>query len=263
MRITMIGAGRLGTHLARALHKAGHDIAQVYSRTMASASPIAAETKAEAICHLGDLRNDADIYILSVSDNALPQLLPTICEGRDGKLFLHTAGSVSIAIFKGITSRYGVLYPLQTFSKQWDINFRTIPCFIEGNTEEATYAVEELAKTLCTRIVRLSSDRRKYLHLAAVFACNFTNHCYTLAANILEKQDISFDALLPLIAETADKVNRLSPQEAQTGPAVRYDKNIICAQAELLSDNTTTKALYELMSKSINEEQTKYRKKND
>ena len=116
-------------------------------------------------------------------------------------------------------------------------------------------------RQLCTRIVRLSSDRRKYLHLAAVFACNFTNHCYTLAANILEKQGISFDALLPLIAETADKVNRLSPQEAQTGPAVRYDKDIICAQAELLSDNTTMKALYELMSKSINEEQTKYRKK--
>ena len=154
-------------------------------------------------------------------------------------------------VFAGYTERYGVLYPLQTYSKSREISFRGIPLFIECHREEDKNCLEELARRLSGKVCELSSEKRRSLHLAAVFACNFTNHIYALAEEILAKEGLSRDYLFPLIDETAAKVHELPAREAQTGPAIRYDENIINKHLGMLADDPDVQTLYRLLSQSI------------
>jgi predicted short-subunit dehydrogenase-like oxidoreductase (DUF2520 family) len=131
---------------------------------------------------LGAVRTDADLYIVAVKDSVLAEIIPQLCKGREKKVFAHTAGSMPMNVFKGMALHYGVFYPMQTFSKNRDVDFSEIPIFIEGNDELTIHTLHILGKTISTRVNELSSEDRKYLHLAAVFACNFANHCYTLAS---------------------------------------------------------------------------------
>ncbi len=251
MRVVLIGAGRLATNLAPALAHSGHCIAQVYSRTMASASVLAERHGCAACNRLEQVVDDADVYILAVKDSVLPQLVPSLCQGRVGALFLHTAGSMPLSLFEGHARHYGVLYPMQTFSKERIVDFSRIPVFVEASDDVALQQVTELACSVSGHVRQLSTEHRRYLHLAAVFACNFANHCYALSAQVLEQCGLPFDVMLPLIDETAAKVHGLSPREAQTGPAVRYDENVIQAQSQLLAGNPMMQRVYELMSQSI------------
>ncbi|MDD3787413.1 MAG: DUF2520 domain-containing protein [Petrimonas sp.] len=255
MRIVFIGSGNVATHLARALKNAGHEIAQVYSRTQEHAAALAQATGAEFTSELSEIRTGADTYVFSVKDDALEPLLRNMPETNG--IWLHTAGSVPADIFRSHVSDYGVLYPLQTFSKKREVNFSEIPLFIEANNEGTSRKIEQLAKSISEDVRYLSSEKRQYLHLSAVFACNFSNHMYVLASEILAAQGIEFDVLKPLIAETAAKVAEMAPKQAQTGPAVRFDEKIIEKQIRLLNDDTT-KNLYRLISESIHK-----RSKND
>ena len=256
MRIILIGAGNLMTSLAPALHKAGHEILQVYSRTERSAAVLAASVGCEAVTEVRDVRDDADVYIFSVSDRALSELADRVCHGRDGKLFLHTAGSIPMDVFRDKTSRYGVLYPMQTFSRNKVVDFSGIPCFVEGCDAATEAEIHGLATSLSSRVYALSSEARRYLHLSAVFACNFVNRCYAISASLLERHGIPFDVMLPLIDETARKVHVMSPADAQTGPAVRYDRNVIDAQLSLQADTPDLQDIYRLMSDSIHKAAT-------
>jgi len=251
MKIILIGAGNLATHLGKAVFAAGHDVVQVFSRTLQSASELASQVGAEAIADISKVRNDADLYILSVKDDVLPQLVPLLCKGKETKVFLHTAGSVAMDVFRGMALHYGVLYPMQSFSKGREVDFRIIPCFVEANDEFALRRIGDLAHQVSDRVYRLSSEDRKYLHLSAVFACNFVNHCYAVSQEILEQHGIPFDVMLPLIDETAAKVHEMEPNKAQTGPAVRYDEGVIRAQNALLRSNPLVKDIYDRMSMSI------------
>lgn len=251
MKIAIIGAGNLATHLGRALLESGHDILQVYSRTMQSALALAQQVGGTPINNIDYLTYQADVYIVSISDAALPELIPNICRGREEHVFLHTAGSIPMDVFKGITLHYGVLYPLQTFSKDREIDFREVPCFVEGNDASTLRVITSLAESVSKYVEPMNSEDRKYLHLSAVWACNFVNHCYDVASEVLEKRHIPFNVLLPLIDETALKVHDLSPKQAQTGPAKRYDQNVIRAQAQLMKPDPLLKDLYERMSVSI------------
>lgn len=226
----MIGRGRLAANLLPALEKAGHEVVSINSRT------------------LEELPQEADVFVVSVKDAALQEVIAQATKGREQQLFVHTAGSMPISVFEGYTSRYGVWYPMQTFSKERRVDFAEIPVFIEGEAPQ----IRQLAESVSKRVYELSTADRKYLHLAAVFACNFTNHCYALAAGILEQHGLPFDVMLPLIDETARKVHVMHPQEAQTGPAVRYDKNVIGMQASMLEGNM--RKLYEQLSVSIHEQ---------
>ena len=158
-----------------------------------------------------------------------------------------------LSIFDGMALHYGVFYPMQTFSKSREVDFKVIPCFIEGNDDYATKTLHELVSSISDRVYELSSDDRRYLHLAAVWACNFTNHCYEVSAEILEHHGIPFDVMLPLIDETAAKVHSMAPADAQTGPAIRFDENVIRAQAALMRDNPLQKDIYERLSMSIHQ----------
>ncbi|MBM0143977.1 Rossmann-like and DUF2520 domain-containing protein [Segatella copri] len=252
MKIVLIGAGNLATHLGKALHAAGHDMVQVFSRTMQSAETLASLLDAEPLTDMAQVRDDADVYIFSVKDSALEQLISQLC-GDDEKVFLHTAGSMPMSVFRGKALHYGVLYPMQTFSKQREVDFSIIPCFIEANDEFALKQIEGLAGQISHRVFQLSSEDRKYLHLSAVFACNFANHCYAASQELLQQHGIPFDVMLPLIDETAAKVHGMTPKEAQTGPAVRYDENVIGKQIQLLENQPYFQKIYDCMSKSIHE----------
>lgn len=257
MKIVFIGAGRLATNLGRALHAAGHDIVQVYSRTMESAAALAAIVGGSPTTNPEDINSNADAYIMSVSDAAMPLLIPVICKGLEQKVFIHTAGSIPMDVFHGMALHYGVLYPMQSFAKEREVNFREVTCFTEANDEYAEKVISRLADDVSDCVTPLSSDERKYLHLAAVFASNFVNHCYAISADILSRHGIPFDVMLPLIDETARKVHQINPADAQTGPAIRYDKNVIRNQSMLLRDNPLTKDIYDRMSMSIHRKATK------
>lgn len=252
MKIVLIGAGNLATHLGKALHAAGHDMVQVFSRTMQSAETLASLLDAEPLTDISQVRDNADVYIFSVKDSALEQLISQLC-GGEKKVFLHTAGSMPMSVFREKALHYGVLYPMQTFSKQREVDFSIIPCFIEANDEFALKQIEGLAGQISHRVYQLSSEDRKYLHLSAVFACNFANHCYAASQELLQQHGIPFDVMLPLIDETAAKVHGMTPKEAQTGPAVRYDENVIGKQIRLLENQPYFQKIYDCMSKSIHE----------
>lgn len=253
MKIVLIGAGRLATNLGYALMTAGYDIVQVYSRTEKSARAASTVVGGSATTDINAITTAADIYILAVKDSALAELVPVLCKGRESKIFLHTAGSVSINIFKGMALHYGVFYPMQTFSKERRVDFADIPVFYDGNDSLTLEAACHIAEQLSHKVSRLGDEDRKYLHLAAVFANNFVNHCYAISADILKRRGMDFDVMLPLIDETVRKVHDMHPLVAQTGPAIRYDENIIRSQSNLLRANPIIKDIYERMSLSIHQ----------
>ena len=251
MKIVMIGAGGLASNLAPALRAAGHEVIAVYSRTMASASTLAAAIGSRPYDTIADLPVKADCFMMAVKDSALAEVLAELVKGREEQLFVHTAGSVPMSLLADCAVNCGVFWPMQTFSRQRRVGFADVPVFIEGSSTDVLAKLELLAGSIGSRVCRLSSEERKYMHLAAVFACNFTNHCYALAARILEQHGVPFGVMLPLIGETARKVQEVHPVAAQTGPAVRYDENVIGRQIALLQGQPEMQAIYEMLSQSI------------
>ena len=251
MKVTLIGSGNLATNLGKAIIKSGHTVVQVFSRTTGNAELLANQLNAIPTTNLDDLSDETDVFILSGKDSVLKEIVDAISPAHPNKVIVHTAGSVGIEIFEGNAMHYGVIYPMQTFSKGYEVCFNKIPVFIEYNDPVSQVLVNELAKSLSSSVVELTSQDRKYLHLAAVFSCNFVNHCYALAAHIMESHGMTFDMLLPLIDETARKVHNIHPLKAQTGPAIRYDENIINKHLSLLTDSPDLANIYESMSKSI------------
>jgi len=233
MRIVLIGRGRLATNLEYALLSAGHEVASINSRTLES------------------LPLEADVFVVAVKDAALSDVIRAATKGRESQLFVHTAGSMPMDMFKGLTSHYGVFYPMQTFSKERLVDFNDISVFLETNDAVSMERLKMLSTTLTTHIYELDSEGRKHLHLAAVFACNFVNHCYALSAEVLAAKGLPFSVMLPLVDETAQKVHELAPREAQTGPAVRGDQNVMQMQANMLADNPAVKQIYEALSNDI------------
>lgn len=233
MKVVLIGRGRVATNLLPALQQAGHEVVSVNSRT------------------LEELPSKADVYIISVKDSALQEVARQATKGRESQLFVHTAGSMPMNIFSGMATHYGVFYPMQTFSKERQVDFSPIPVFLEASDDATLSLARTLAESISRHVYVLSSEDRKFLHLSAVFACNFANHCYALSAELLEKHGIPFDVMLPLIDETARKVHELHPLDAQTGPAVRYDENVIRMQSSLLSDSPVLQEIYNLLSLNI------------
>lgn len=252
--VVFIGAGNLATNLAKALYRKGFRIVQVYSRTSESARMLADEVEAGFTTCLAEIDPSCRLYIVSLKDSAFSDLLPVITAGKQkDALMVHTAGSLPMSVWEGKVEHYGVFYPMQTFSKQREVSFKEIPFFIEASTPADTELLKSVAGTLSGRVYEATSDQRKSLHLAAVFACNFTNHMYALSAGLLEKSGIPFDVMLPLIDETARKVHELPPNVAQTGPAIRYDENVISNHLRMLADDPQMQELYKLISQSIHE----------
>lgn len=249
MRITIIGSGNVATHLSAAFKNAGHRIMQVYSRDMHNAALLAYHVGAAAINQTEDLSPDADLFILAIKDDAIPGFVPYLSPFN--KLIVHTSGAVGLQQLINFTPNAGVFYPLQTFSKKKELNFREVPLCIEGADETITKQLEGLARDVSNNVYRVNSAQRKVLHLAAVFACNFTNHLYGIAQGLLAEHELDFSMLRPLIVETADKVKELLPEQVQTGPAVRNDEFTMQAHLQMLEGHEGLQQLYLLLSQDI------------
>lgn len=251
LKIVLIGAGNVAGFLGEALKNLNCSILQVYSRTLAPAKKLAQQLGAQPCTEISKLVNDADIYIVAVADDAIESLVKQF--QFQPNLILHTSGSVSAAVFSRKFKNYGVLYPLQTFSAGKHINFQEVPFFIEANSAKNLKKVEQLAALFSKKIFQVDSKKRKAIHVAAVFACNFTNHMYAIAEQLLEKEKIPFSVLHPLLEETAHKATIGSPSKLQTGPAIRNDKAVIQSHLTYLKNAKEFKKIYTLVSKSISE----------
>jgi predicted short-subunit dehydrogenase-like oxidoreductase (DUF2520 family) len=253
MKAVIIGAGNLATHLSLSLQRAGMDFLQVYSHTDANARELALRLHCKWTTSLEEIRGDANLYIFSVKDSVLEEVVRQVSPNEG--LWIHTSGSMPISLFEGHAEHYGVLYPLQTFSKARSVDFTYIPIFLEANNQQTSALLKWIGDSLSVNVRFLSTEKRRYLHLAAVFACNFTNHIYSIADKILSEQEIPGNVLLPLIDETAAKIHDMAPAEAQTGPAVRFDENVMDKQLALIDDEDI-KTLYRLISNDIHKEAT-------
>lgn len=251
MIIVFIGAGNLATRLSMEMHRVGMTVGQVYSYTEESAKLLASKLNCGWTTSLEDIREDADLYIFSLKDAVLADVLAQMRPNKG--LWVHTAGSLPMDIFQSYTQRYGVFYPLQTFSKGRAVSFDKIPIFLEACSKEEEAILHNIASSLTDDIQLVSSEKRKVVHLSAVFACNFTNHMYSIAAKLLEEQRISYKVLLPLVEETAAKIQEMTPMQAQTGPAIRFDENIIKQQLDSLTDESM-REIYLLISQNIHKE---------
>lgn len=249
MKAVVIGAGNVATHLALAFKAVQVELVQIWSNQYHNATLLAEQVGAQAIPDLSKVDLTADICVLAVNDDAIPAMIDQLI-GFKG-VVVHTSGSVSIDVFAGKVNRYGVLYPLQTFSKSREVNFSTVPLCIEASDEATLRFINNLAEKLSQKVEEVNSERRKILHLAAVFACNFANHLYTLSAQLLAENELDFDLLRPLILETAEKVQLHNPMEVQTGPAIRGDEKTLTKHNELLVNKPQLLKLYQILSDSI------------
>ncbi len=255
-RIVLIGAGNLAHHLAPALLKAGLNLCQIYSHTLESARELGRKTGISYTADLFGVYPDCDIYIFCVSDDVILPLFKSLRINKDA-VVLHTSGSIHMHVFQSLQEKFGVLYPLQTFSRKRSLSFREVPLCIEASDSDTLALVKALAQELSGCVYEINSETRKKLHLAAVLANNFTNHLYALAGKLLEKEGLEFSMLRPLIDETAHKVMLMTPEEAQTGPAHRNDEGVLNMHKTLLKGNKKLLSLYTLMTDSIREMQVK------
>ncbi len=256
MRIAVIGAGRLASCVAPALQKGGAEVCQVWSRTQASAAGLAGSLGCEAVWGgVSDIVRDADIYLLCVKDDAIADIARQLHAVISPKAaIIHTSGSVAMAVLARTGhGSCGVLWPMQTFTKGRSIDFSEVHLFVEATNGAVLSMLRELALTLtdAAHIHRLTGDQRRRLHLAAVFASNFVNHCCALSEDILKPMGMDFSVMRPLLSETVAKLDIMSPAEAQTGPAVRWDEGVMESHRQLLASQPRTRAVYDQLSMSI------------
>lgn len=250
MRISIVGSGNVATHIAAALKNAGHQIVQIYSPNYDHAALLAYHVKAEPVDDL-DLLQPVDLFLVAVKDDAIEAVAAELA--KHGVPVAHTSGATSLDLLAKYVEEAGVFYPLQTFSKVKEVNFKTVPLCIEANNKQLEDVLLKLGSTISQNVYKVTSDQRKVLHLAAVFACNFPNYLYDVARNLLTEAQLDFNLLRPLILETAVKVQEQFPDEVQTGPAVRNDQQTMANHLEMLQQNDYLQQVYRLLSDGISQ----------
>lgn len=249
MQVVLIGAGNVASSLGVAVERVGHDVLQVYSRTKESASTLAQTLHCDYITDFNDLTDKADVYFVCLPDDVIKASASQITDGRENLFFVHTAGSVPVDVLP--CKRRGVMWPTQSFSKNNVIEcWNDIPLFIETSDKDRDI-LKTFAESLSKKVFYSDSDMRKRVHLAAVFCNNFSNHCYSLAEELLKEVNVPFEVMLPMIEAATEKVGKMSPKLAQTGPAARGDKKTVGEHLKLLGEKPRLREVYEIMSKSI------------
>jgi len=239
----------VATHLSRHLHAQGHSIDCVWSRSLDSALTLAHQVEARASSLLSELPRQADFYLLAVPDEAVAGLAADCTDYRG--IWLHCAGALPMQVFQGLFPEYGVMYPLQTLNKEFPLQSGKIPFLVEGSSPEVTAQVTRLASSIAERVEALDSASRLVVHLAAVFANNFSNHMVHIAQEILKEQNLPAGILDPLLEETYRKVLRVGAGAAQTGPAVRDDQITLKRHIEWLKSHPEWEKLYTFVSREI------------
>ena len=243
IKVVILGAGNVATHFFKAFKKAENvEVIQVYNRSEASLEVFKSNTQTTS--DLAQLKN-ADVFLVCVKDDAIEALISQL-SNIDG-IVAHSSGSVPLSTS---AKRNAVFYPLQTFSKQTEVNFKEIPICIETSVAKDLPVLKQLAHSISEKVFEISSKQRKKLHLAAVFACNFSNYMYSIAEDLCNQNEVPFEVLSALIKETAQKATLHSPKSVQTGPAKRNDQATIKQHLAQLN-NADYKEIYKLLTQSI------------
>ncbi|MFW5777637.1 MAG: Rossmann-like and DUF2520 domain-containing protein [Bacteroidota bacterium] len=249
-KIVLIGAGNVATQIGLSLIKKGYQIERVYSRTIDSARQLARKIDSSFTNDLEQMPANAHLCIFSVSDHALEEVLVKF--PHKDLLSVHTSGSMDMSVFERAGfKRYGVFYPLQTFSKDIPSDFDAIPVLIESAMKSDLSVIQKIAGDMSKDVREVSSQQREILHIAAVFACNFTNHMLAVSDLLLRENKLDVSLLYPLIEETIRKVRYGKPIDLQTGPAVRNDKNVIEKHLNKLLSSPHFHKMYNFMTESI------------
>ena len=246
-RVVIIGSGNVATSLAYGLAVHCH-VAQIYSRRLEHARALADAIGCEnATSDLQALVPDADAYIIAVSDDAIADVIAATPD--NGALWVHTSGSKPIDLFAGHRAHYGVMWPMQSFSRQMVTPLDEVHFFVEASDATALAGLLSLGNTVSRHVIEADSEQRLQLHIASVFSCNFANHLWALADELLTAHGLPFDALKPLIRTTVDKLDHLAPAQSQTGPAIRHDTQVITRHQEMLDGDK--RDIYRLLTESI------------
>lgn len=252
MRISIVGAGRVATHLAKKL-SLDYSIVQIFSPTLLHAAQLASQVQAAAVTRIEDLDCDVDLLIIAVSDRAISACITQLAQRFTQTLIVHTSGSTHLDMLTAAYARAGVFYPLQTFSLEREVDWAQTPILLETAQPQDLAMLKGIAQCLSERVYLYNSSQRLSLHLAAVFACNFTNYCYDMAEQITTAEQVDFGLLYPLILETAEKATQNAPEKVQTGPAARQDQPILAMHQQMLEQGQRPDlaAVYKLMSEQI------------
>ncbi len=248
-KIVILGAGNVALHISRHLYLAGQQVSCIWSRSIDKARQVAAASGSVAVLDADEVPGDADFYLVAVTDQAIAEVA-SLFSGRKG-IWVHTAGAVGMDQLSGNFENYGVLYPLQTLSWHRQVSMDDTPFLVEGSSRAVLMKIHALASSITESVVDMDSADRFTVHLAAVFANNFSNHMVTIATRIIEENGGSFSMLEPLIRETFLKMRETGPAGAQTGPAVRGDEQTIRKHLELLKGNPDWQKLYTFISRDI------------
>lgn len=255
MNVILLGSGNTATVLAKMIHAAGHTVLQVWSREQLHAEELATQVHATAISSITDLNKEADLYIIAVTDKAIPELAAKLRLER--KLIVHTAGSVSKDVLQNSSANYGVTYPLQSLRKSMTI-LPPVPFLVDGNTDDIAALLHDFALSLSDKVQLANDETRLQMHLAAVMVSNFTNHLYALTEDYCRDRSLDFALLHPLIIEVACRLTQGNAADMQTGPARRGDEETIKKHLLLLEIDEHLHDLYKELSESIRK---LYRKK--
>lgn len=252
LSVSFVGSGNLAWHLAPAMDNAGYVVREVYSRNEKNAKALVNKLyQAEVKEDLDFSSSNSTIFVLAVTDDALVEVVQEIVL-PDNAILIHTSGSQPLAVLaQAAVFQIGVFYPLQTFSKQKKVDFSEVPIFIESTQEEVEKVLVKMAKAISKKVQVIDSSRRMALHVAAVFASNFTNHMLTISKTIMEVSELPYEWLKPLISETITKSLTIGPEAAQTGPAVRGDLEILDKHLAMLQEDEQIAELYKLISQHI------------
>ena len=248
LKISIIGAGNVGFNLGKALKGQGFGIFQVFSRSHEKAEKLATEIGAEAITNLSLLKNDVDLVIIAVKDDAIAEVAAAL--PFKPKNLVHTSGAVSTDALKDRGETFGIFYPMYSFATD-DIDFRKVPVFISSENEEMKALLKSLAEALGSKSYEISDTQRQYLHLSAVFANNFTNFMATISKELVEDNGLDFKVLQSLFEETLRNVGKGEPATFQTGPAKRADVKTLEAHLHLLEKYPEYRQIYQLLSENI------------
>ncbi len=248
MRVSIIGSGNVATHIAKALKNANVQVLNIWSYHIENAKVLADKIDANAINKISQINTNSDIVLISVKDDVIPEISSQL-SGYKG-LVAHTSGSVALGALAN-QENYGVFYPLQTFSKQKELDFSNVPICLEANNTANLNLLRKLADLISEKIYEVDSEQRKTLHLAAVFACNFPNYLYGIAQQLLAQNQLDFDIIKPLINETANKIQTALPKEVQTGPAIRNDELTLKKHEGMLQQHPEWLTIYKLLSEQI------------
>lgn len=248
-KVVLIGSGNVSTVLGRMIVAAGHTVLQVVSRNGAHAQALADTLSASSTEYLSVINQEADLYIISVSDNALPGVVENLRLDKQ-QLVVHTTGSASISILASCSPRHGVLYPLQSLRKERSV-LPLVPLLTDGVNGEVRESLADFAASL-SRVTGVANDEQRLkLHIGAVLVSNFTNFLYSQADLFCQKEGVSFSHLLPLIEETALRLREAAPADLQTGPAIRKDTLTIEKHLDLLDRYPDLALLYRQLTDAI------------